>query len=140
MKSRIYNRPSFRAQLSAFVAVLAILSSNWLPAAASGPITPLNPAEQALTAPELAAQEAALASSEVQRLINGQRAEVFEVYPFFGPYAPEFAACRNGACYQVDIYNFDQNATVTAIVDQGQAKVLAAWQLANSFPQINQRL
>ena len=140
MKSRIYNRPSFRAQLSAFVAVLAILSSNWLPAAASGPITPLNPAEQALTAPELAAQEAALASSEVQRLINGQRAEVFEVYPFFGPYAPEFAACRNGACYQVDIYNFDQNATVTAIVDQGQAKVLAAWQLANSFPLINQRL
>jgi len=139
MKKRIHYRLSFRAQLSAFVAVLAMLSSYWLPATASGPITPLNPAEQAMTAPEQAAQDTALASSQVQNLVGGHRAEVFEVYPFVGPYAPSLSACADGRCYQVDIYNLGQNATVTAIVHEGQGKVLEAWQLANTFPLINQR-
>ena len=142
MKNRISNRPSFRVHLSAIVAVLAILSSFWLPTAAvaNGPITPLNPAEQAMTTQEQAAQTLAVASTRVQELVAGHRAEVFEIFPFFGPYAPGYRACSDGTCYQVDVYDFDRNATVTALVHQGQGLVLDVFEVANTFPLINKRL
>lgn len=140
MKIRISNRLSFRVHLLAAVAVLAILSSFWLPAGAAtdGPITPLDPAEQAMTAQQQAAQTTAVASSRVQARVAGHRAEVFEVFPFYGPYAPGYRACSDGGCYQVDIYDFDRNATVTAIVHQGL--MLDVFEVPNTFPLINKRL
>ncbi len=146
MNTRIKNRPLYRAPFLAIIVVLVMLSSSWLTtgAAPAGPVRPLDPTEQSLTAQQQAAQATALASSFVQSQILGERAEVFEVFPFYGPYAPAYSVCQDGACFQVDIYDFEPNNTISAIVHQqpGQAQgtVLDAFQVPGTFPLINQRL
>lgn len=127
-----------------FVALVAVpvYSAPATPSqpAASGPTTPLNPADQTLTTEQMDAQSLAIADAGVQAELGAGRTEVFEVFPLFGPYAAEWAACASSACYQVDIYNFDSLATVTAIVDQGAGQVLDAWRIDGVFPLINKRL
>ena len=48
--------------------------------------------------------------------------------------------CQDDTCQQVDIFAFDQLATVTAIVHLGSNKVVDAWLVPNSHPLANPRL
>ncbi len=122
------------------ITLLLTIGSSLPAATASGPITPLDPAEQAMTPAEATAQQLALTAPAVLQRIGSARAEVFEVFPFVGPYDPAYAACADGSCYQVDVYDFTHHATITAIVHNGSGKVLDVWQLDGTFPLINQRL
>jgi len=141
MKKRLWQSIALILVFAALVAVPAYSAPATRPQpAAGGPITPLNPADQALTAEQLDAQSLAIADTRVQAELGEGRTEVFEVFPLFGPFPAEWAACTNGMCYQVDIYNFERGATVTAIVDQGAGQILDAWRIDGVFPYVNKRL
>ncbi len=121
------------ALLTAFVYML-----GGPPAAAdTGPIQPLTRAPgQTLTAQQQRAQALALDSAPVQRYVEGARAEVFAILPFRDPFVPAYDACRDGSCYQVDIFDFEQQATITAIVHVASDQVLDAWLVPGSHPLI----
>ena len=126
-----------------FVALAAVpvySASPAQPDAARGPVTPLNPADQTLSAQQLDAQSLAVADSDVLATLGSGRAEVFEVFPLFAPFAVEWAACASGECYQVDIYNFDSLATVTAIVDHASGEVVDHFRVEKVYPLISKRL
>jgi hypothetical protein len=106
-------------------------------AAESGPIQPLaRAAGQTLTRQQQQAQALALDSAPVQRYVEGARAEVFAILPFRDPFVPAYDACRDGSCYQVDIFDFDQAATITAIAHVAGDRVLDAWLVPGSYPLI----
>ncbi len=94
---------------------------------------PLSPQQQQ-------AQRLALASAPVQRYAEGARAEVFTILPFRDPFVPAYDVCSDGSCYQVDIFDFDQAATVTAIVHVAGDQVLDAWLTPASHPLITPAL
>ena len=125
--------------LALFVAAFALLAS---PAAVAdtGPIKPLQQTERALTAQQQQAQRLALASPSVQRYAEGARAEVFTILPFRDPFVPAYDACSDGSCYQVDIFDFDQAATITAIAHVGGDQVLDTWLSPASHPLITPAL
>ena len=141
MKKRLWPSIALILVFAALVAIPVYSAPATLPQpAASGPITPLNPADQSLTSEQMDAQSLAIADARVQSELGAGKAEVFEVFPLFGPYPAEWSACADGACYQVDIFNFDRGATVTAIVNQASGQVLDAWRIDSVFPLINKRL
>ncbi|MCB0256593.1 MAG: hypothetical protein H6649_00825 [Caldilineae bacterium] len=141
MKKRLWQSIALILVFVALVAVPVYSAPATQPQpAAGGPITPLNPDDQALTADQMDAQSLAIADARVQAELGAGRTEVFEVFPLFGPYPAEWSACSTGACYQVDIYNFDSEATVTAIVDQATGQVLDVWHTDGVFPLVNKRL
>jgi hypothetical protein len=65
------------------------------------------------------------------------RSEVFGVYPL-GPadITEATAACRDRACYRVEIYNFAANSTVLAVVDTAAAAIVAVERLDNTQPTV----
>ncbi len=122
---------------AAFVAVVAVTQ----PAQAeSQPIRPLSTADQALTSQQEQAQSLAIASPVVQDYVGDSRAEVFTVFPFKDPFDPAYDICQDDTCQQVDIFAFDQLATITTIVHLGSNKVVDAWLVPNSHPLANPRL
>ena len=126
--------------LSLLVSVLVVQHDRQSIAAQPGSILPLSPTDQALTPGQLQAQALALADAQVQGAIAGHRAEVFGVYPMADPYPAMTAACADGACYQVNIYDYEANAAVLAIAQTGQGQVLDVFHLPGSHPLINARL
>lgn len=87
------------------------------------------------------AQDLALLDSRVQGHTVGRRAEVFGVHAIAdGHYPVTSAACDSAECWRVEIYNFDDNAAVTAIVNVDTRQVLDVLHLPNMHPGINQRL
>ncbi len=128
------------ASAAGLIFSLLLLASLFLasaPAAAQGgPIQPLEQTERPLSAQQQRAQQLALASAPVQRYVQGSRAEVFTILPFRDPFVPAYDACSDGACYQVDIFDFQQQATITAIVHLGSDQVLDAWLLPGAHPLI----
>jgi PKD repeat protein len=86
------------------------------------------------------AQELALADARVLHHTSGSRTEVFSIRQMHGQHTPDNHACETAVCYQVEIYNFDRNATITAIVDVNAATVRDVFTLDNSQPGINKRL
>ncbi|MCA9898336.1 MAG: hypothetical protein H6654_17085 [Ardenticatenaceae bacterium] len=98
------------------------------------------PLETAITADQQSAQTLALADSRVQALTSGQRSEVFGVRQVGQQFTEASAACATAVCYQVEIYSFDENATVTAVVDTDAQQVRDVLHQPNMQPGINQRL
>jgi hypothetical protein len=136
-RSRIVVVLALSVLAAAFVAVAAITH----PALAqSQPIRALSTTDQALTSEQQQAQSLAIASPVVRDYVGDSRGEVFQVFSFNDPYDPAYKACADGTCRQVDIFAFDQLATVTAIVHLGSDKVIDAWLVPNSHPLINPRL
>lgn len=135
----------FKAALSVGLAVAVLLALFAVQAsppamADSGPIKPLEQTERPLTAQQQQAQRLALASLPVQRYAQGARAEVFTILPFRDPFVPAYDACSDGTCYQIDIFDFDQAATITAIVHVAGDRVLDAWLTPASHPLITPAL
>ncbi len=86
------------------------------------------------------AQELTLADARVLHHTMGSRTEVFSIRQMHPQHSPADHACQTAVCYQVEIYNFDQNATITAIVDVEAATVRDVFTLDNAQPGINKRL
>ncbi|MCA9978533.1 MAG: hypothetical protein KC413_22385, partial [Anaerolineales bacterium] len=92
------------------------------------------------TVEQALAEDLALADSRVQEYIRGDRSEVFGVRTVGDHYSTASAACAANDCRQVEIYNFDENAAVTAIVNVDQAEVLDVFYQPGAHPGINKRL
>lgn len=93
-----------------------------------------------LTPDQNLAQELALSDSRVQAYTIGRRAEVFGVRAV-GQHAPASAvACGSDACWQVELYNFDDDAAVTAVVDVATKTVLEVLWQPGVHPGLNKRL
>lgn len=104
-------------------------------------IRPLLQEEQPLTVAQNQAQDLALLDTRVSEYTAGDRAEVFNVFPVSEKAFPaELTHCADGSCYQVDIYNFDKNAAITAMVHANSDTVLDVYYLENTHPLLNNRL
>ena len=82
----------------------------------------------------------ALADAQVLGFTAGKRAEVMTVERLEGRFLPADAVCSDGDCYQVQIYLFDENGTVTALVDLAQQAVTKVHYLPGMQPGLNDRL
>ncbi|MDX1437547.1 MAG: PKD domain-containing protein, partial [Anaerolineales bacterium] len=102
--------------------------------------SPAAPVEQELTEAQEIAQDLALSDPKVQALTTGKRSEVFGVRWVGNHFTPDSRACAENTCYQVEIYNFDQNEAVVAIVDVDNRRVLDVLYQPGVQPGINQRL
>lgn len=98
------------------------------------------PLDTALTTAQQQAQTLALADRRVQQFTNGQRTEVFGVRRLGQQHTEASAVCATAVCYQVEIYSFDENFTVTAVVDTDAGVVRDVLHQPNMQPGINRRL
>ncbi|VAW31097.1 hypothetical protein MNBD_CHLOROFLEXI01-4901, partial [hydrothermal vent metagenome] len=98
------------------------------------------PLDTTLTAAQQQAQALALADGRVKALTVGQRSEVFGVRRMGQQFTQASAACATAVCYQVEIYDFDANGTVTAVVDTDAGVVRDVLDQPNMQPGINKRL
>lgn len=126
---------------SLLVFVVLLISEQTFNASQSvrgkSPATPLN---GEMTDEEQLAQDLALSNAQVQALTLGQQSEIFSIQKVGHQYTAASQACETATCYQVNIYNFEENATVMAIVDIDARQVRDVLHLPNSQPSPNQRL
>lgn len=124
------------------VLVFALLAGSVLMRNAEGVRgkAPASPLPEGLSPEQALAQDLALSDPEVQALTVGQPSEVFGVREVGGQYTQASRACENAPCWQVEIYNFDENATVLAIVDVRSRQVLDVLHQPGVHPGINKRL
>jgi hypothetical protein len=100
--------------------------------------------ERELTAGQQIAQEVALTDLDVTQyaysLVDGARLrnEVFNIFPArpADMSAEDAAACADGDCYRVEIYNYGANLTVVAIVDAAAERVVGQEVVAGSQPEV----
>ncbi len=102
--------------------------------------SPAYPIETQLDPAQELAQDLALSDPRVQDLTIGRPSEVFGVREVGAHFGPDNAACAVNACWQVEIYNFDEDATVTAVIDVDTPQVLAVYHQPGVHPGINARL
>jgi hypothetical protein len=119
--------------------LLLLLELGQTAVSVRGKSAPL-PLETAITTEQQTAQTLALADARVQALTNGQRSEVFGVRRMGQQFTQASVACATAVCYQVEIYSFDENATVTAVVDTDAGVVRDVLPQPNMQPGINLRL
>jgi hypothetical protein len=89
---------------------------------------------------EAEAQALALADSRVQAMTSGRRTEVFGVRALGAEHTALSAACAESDCRQVEIYDFDADATVLAIVDLPAGLVRDVVYQPGVHPGANQRV
>lgn len=92
------------------------------------------------TSAQLLAQDLALSDVRVQQYTAGYRTEIFGTRAVGDQYPATSTACANADCRQVEIYNFDQNAAILAIVDVDNRTVLDVLYQPGAHPGINKRL
>ena len=98
------------------------------------------PLDTAIVPEQQQAQALALADGRVKALTEGQRSEVFGVRRMGQQFTQASGACATAVCYQVEIYSFEANGTVTAVVDTDAGLVRDVLHQPNMQPGINQRL
>jgi hypothetical protein len=86
------------------------------------------------------AQELALADERVQAYTTGQRTEVFNVQTISHQFNPATVECNESDCRQVNIFNFDESATIATIVNIERGEVLDVLYQPGIRPAINKRL
>ena len=96
--------------------------------------------EATLSAEKSTAQQIALNARSLHQQIANDRAEVFHIsrLPFYQPDGRDL--CGEQQCYQLDIYLWDSNTTLTAIVDNGEARVLGVHRYEETQPAFSARL
>ncbi|MEM7331234.1 MAG: PKD domain-containing protein [Chloroflexota bacterium] len=127
-----------------FLAIIAIvLLLTWGSSLREMAVVGKSPAQtldQPMSQAQRIAQNVALANGDVQALTLGQRSEVFGVRDVGNQFTTKSTACAELLCQQVEIYNFDSNSTVMAIVDIENQTVLDVLDMPHLQPGINQRL
>jgi hypothetical protein len=111
------------------------------------PLIPLSAISAKLDKNQTIAQTVALADPRVKSLTVGQPGnrpllvEVFGVYPLRPSDITEpVAACKNSACYRVEIYGYAANATFMVFVDAATKKVVNLATLPRAQPDIPEHL
>ncbi|MEP7356472.1 MAG: hypothetical protein ABI847_04485, partial [Anaerolineales bacterium] len=89
---------------------------------------------------ELAAQTLALADDRVRTATAGRRTEVFDIKALGAEHTPDSQACALDDCRQVEIYDFDANAAIVAIVDLTAGVVLDVLRQSGVHPAASQRV
>ena len=124
----------------ALILVIGLVSTGQLAQEVRGKSAAM-PLSSELTVKEQLAQDLALSNAEVQRYTFGRRSEVFGIHEVLAAqYTKASSACATAECYQVEIYNFDDNAAITAIVNMDTSEVLDVLHLPHMHPGINKRL
>jgi hypothetical protein len=105
-------------RLASLAALFLLVSLSLLPSAlpARGK-SAARPLADAMPLGQAEAQHLALADSRVIDLTSGRRTEVFGVRAVGADFTVDSSACAQSDCRQVEIYDFDANATIVAIVD-----------------------
>ncbi len=93
-----------------------------------------------LTPENQLAQDLALTDARVIAHTTGRRAEVFGVQTDGLHYPASAAECDTADCRQVNIYNFDDNAAITAIVNLDTRTIVEVLHQPGVQPGINKRL
>lgn len=86
-----------------------------------------------LSADDQTAQDLAVAHRDVAAYLGRRRGEVFNVFT-------RSTGCASGNCRQVNIYDFDANATISVQVDLARGRVESVEYLPESQPAFNVRL
>jgi hypothetical protein len=102
--------------------------------------SPARPATGDLPPEALVAQDVALSDPAVIALTTGRRTEVFSVIETGNQYTLTSQACARTDCRQVNIYNFDENILIAAIVDVETQRVLDLLEMPGQLPAGNDRL
>lgn len=102
--------------------------------------SPAVPLAETANAQQMLAQDLALSDARVMQHTSGRRTEVFGVRDVLGQFTLASSACKTAVCYQVEIYNFDDNAAVLAIVNTDSGEVLDVLHQPGVQPGINKRL
>lgn len=98
------------------------------------------PLEDDLTPEQERAQALALSDARVQELTVGRGAEVFGVRRLLADqHTAQTAACTEDTCRQVEIYLFDENAAIVAIVHLQANEVLDVLYQPGVHPGISKR-
>jgi hypothetical protein len=99
------------------------------------------PLSQTLTEEQERAQAIALADGQVQAYTAGQRTEVFGVATYLDINTPmSKAGCTPDNCHIVNIFNFDESATIQAFVRLDREEVIEVYYQEGIRPAINRRL
>ncbi len=101
---------------------------------------PAAPLSEGISPEQQLAQDLALSDTQVQAYTVGRRSEVMGVGLVGLHYTPAASECATADCRQVTIYNWDENVTITAIVNVDSRSVLDVLHLPASHPGINKRL
>jgi hypothetical protein len=119
--------------LFVLLALAVLLIGAFRGASADQPPVNLLLSEATLKEGEVAAQMVAVAHPAVAALLGGNRGEVFNVFR-------RSAGCQSGDCYQVNIYDFERNGTITVMVDGARGVVESADWLPESQPAFSTRI
>ena len=98
------------------------------------------PLTDQLSTEQQLAQDLALSDVRVQDYTVGRRSEVFGVRTVGNHFPASAAACASADCRQVEIYNFDEDVAVSAIVNVDTQEVLDVLRQPGVHPGINKRL
>lgn len=122
------------------VALLLLFASNSFVEVVRGKSSAV-PLTNQLTSEQTLAQDLALKNRQVFEHTRNHRSEVFGVREVLADqYTAASTACATANCWQVEIYNFDENTAVTAIVNLDTQKVLDVLYQPSMQPGINKRL
>lgn len=125
----------------ALVIPLALLANHFLqPTGVVRGKSSAAPLTSELSAEQQLAQELALSDPRVLDYTAGKRAEVFGVRAVGEHFPVSSNACAQADCRQVEMYIFNENAAVTAIVDITGQQVLDVFYQPGVHPGINKRL
>jgi hypothetical protein len=132
----------FRASALAAIVLLstAVLLFLFSPIPTARGKAASRPLPQTATPQQAEAQELALSDGRVAAYTMGRRTEVFGVRDVLGQFTPESQACETAVCFQVEIYNFDDNEAILAIVNTDSGEVLDVLRQPGVQPGINKRL
>lgn len=122
------------------VAILALATLNYSFTPAVRSKSPAVPLSDDQSPENRLAQDLALSDTRVQELTVGRRSEVFGVLQVGQHYSAAAKSCFSAVCRQVNIYNWDENAAISVIVDVDRRAVLDVMYQPGIHPGINKRL
>ena len=121
------------------VPTLLLSSRYFLPVQTVTGKSPAVPLETELSEAQLAAQELALTDPRVQAHTQGKRSEVMGISTV-GMHFPEGSeVCATATCWQVEIYNWNEDAGITALVNTDANEVVEVLYQPGIRPGLNQR-
>lgn len=127
-ESHMNKKPAIAFLLSTAFVFVAVLALVFWPSQSGAPVargkSPAAPITQEMTPEQTLAQDLALSDTTVQGYTLGSRSEVMGIQPVGMQFTPAAAACATANCQQVDIYNYDTNVTITALVNVDSREVL----------------
>ena len=101
--------------------------------------SPAVPLATPLSAAQALAQELALTDVRVQDHTFGKKSEVMGVARVSMDFPETSRACGSATCWQVEIYNWNEDAAITAIVNTDAGQVLDVLYQPGMRPGLNQR-